>query len=59
MDVLVGQSKGTNESRPRLKYSRKISSNDKNHRERKWAKKKDDTTWGYGNSKRVFDIIDF
>jgi len=59
MDVLIGQSKGTNESRPRLKHGRKISFNNKNPRERKWAKKKYDTTWGYGNSIRVFDIIDF
>jgi len=59
MDVPIGQSKGTNESWPRLKHGRKIGSNEQNPRERKWAKKKDDTTWGYGNSIRVFDIIDF
>jgi len=59
MDVPIRQSKGANESLPCLKHGRKISSNDKNPREKKWAKKKDETTWGYGNSIRVFDIIDF
>jgi len=59
MDVPIGQSKDTNEYRPRLKHGRKIGSNEKNPRERKWTKKKDDPTWGYENSKRVFDIIDF
>lgn len=59
MDVPIGQSKGTNESWPRLKHGRKISSNDKNPRERRWAKNKDDTTRGYGNFIWVYDIIDF
>jgi len=42
MDVLVGQSNITNKSRPHLNHGRKISFNDKNPREKKWAKKKDD-----------------
>jgi len=59
MDVPIGQFKGTNEYWPRLKHCRKIGSNDINPWERKWAKKKDDPTWGYRNSKRGFDIINF
>jgi hypothetical protein len=35
MDVLGGQSNGTNESQPHLKQGRKIGSNDKNRKERK------------------------
>jgi len=57
MDAPVGQSNDTNESWRCLKHGGKISSNDKNPRERKWTKNKDYPTWRYGNSKRVLPLF--